>query len=82
VVMGTIMIIVAVSRALAVPEYLAELKLISMSPSTISILSKVSFLIMCLALAIGAFIILGAMWKARRAEAAAAREAGYAVEQV
>ena len=82
VVMGTIMVIVAVSRALAVPQYLVELKFMSMSPTTLNILSKASFLIMCLALAIGAFIILGAMWKAKRAEAAAVREAGYAVEQI
>jgi uncharacterized protein len=79
--MGTIMIIVAVSRALAVPEYLVELKFMSLSPTTLNILSKTSFIIMCLALAIGAFIILGAMWKAKRAEAAASRETGYALEQ-
>ena len=81
VVMGTIMIIVAVSRALAVPEYLNALGFTSLSPLTLSILSKTSFIIMCLALAIGSFIILGAMWKAKRAEAAASREAGYALEQ-
>jgi len=81
VVMGTIMIIVAVSRALAVPQYLAELKLISLGSTTLSILSKISFIIMCIALGVGAFIILGAMWKAKRAETLAAREAGYAVEQ-
>lgn len=80
VVMGTIMIIVAVSRALAVPEYLAELKLISMGPTTVSILSKTSFVIMCLALAVGAFIILGAMWKAKRAELAA-KKAEYALAE-
>ena len=67
VVMGTIMIIVAVSRALAVPEYLEQLGFISMSKSTIHILDLASFLIMCLALAVGAVIILGAMWKGRRA---------------
>ena len=81
VVMGTIMIIVAVSRALAVPEYLNALGFASLSPLTLSILSKASFLIMCLALAVGSFIILGAMWKAKRAEAAASRAVGYAIEQ-
>jgi len=80
VVMGTIMIIVAVSRALAVPQYLKELSLISLGPTSLSILSKASFAIMCLALALGAFIILGAMWRAKRAEAAA-RAGKYAVEQ-
>ena len=74
VVMGTIMIIVAVSRALAVPQYLVELEFMSLSPLTLSILSKASFIIMCLALAIGSFIILGAMWKAKRAEAAPSRK--------
>ena len=82
VVMGTIMLVVAVSRALAVPEYLNALGFTSLSPLTLSILSKASFLIMCLALAIGSFIILGAMWKAKRAEAVASREAGYALEEV
>jgi uncharacterized membrane protein YfcA len=81
VVMGTIMLIVAVSRGLAIPQYLHDLGLISMGSTTLSILSKTSFLIMCLALGIGAFIILGAMWKAKRAEAAASRETEYAIEQ-
>ncbi len=81
VVMGTIMIIVAVSRALAVPQYLVELKFMSLSPSTLSILSKTSFIIMCLALAIGSFIILGAMWKAKRAEAAAKKAADYSLAE-
>lgn len=79
IVMGTIMLIVAVSRGLAVPQYLKELGLISMSSSTLSFLSAASFIIMCIALAIGAFIILGSMWKAKRAEAVA-KKAAYALE--
>jgi len=71
IVMGTIMIIVAVSRGLAIPQYLSELKLISMGESTLSFLSGASFIIMCIALAVGSFIILGAMYKAKRAEALA-----------
>lgn len=67
VVMGTIMIIVAVSRALAVPQYLNELGVISIAKSTISVLDVTSFVIMCVALAIGAVIILGSMWKGRPA---------------
>jgi hypothetical protein len=70
-VMGTIMIIVAVSRGLAIPQYLTELKLISMGESTLSFLSSASFIIMCIALGVGSFIILGAMYKAKRAEALA-----------
>ena len=70
VVMGTIMLIVAVSRGLAVPKYLNQLGLISLNSSTISVLSTISFISMCFALAVGAFIILGSMWKATRAEQA------------
>ena len=42
------------------------------------VLSTASFLIMCGALGFGALIILGAMWKAKRAESAA-KTAGIAV---
>lgn len=66
IVMGTIMLIVAVSRALAVPQYLCKLGLMKMNESAIDILNKTSFVLMCLALAVGAFIILASMWKARR----------------
>jgi uncharacterized protein len=76
--MGSIMLIVAVSRGLAVPQYLNELKLISVGETTLKFLSNASFLIMCAALAFGALIILGAMWKAKRAETAA-KKAGFAV---
>jgi uncharacterized membrane protein YfcA len=67
VVMGTIMLVVAVSRALAVPKYLEELGIISMAKSTIGLLELASFITMCAALAIGAIIILGSMWKGRPA---------------
>jgi uncharacterized protein len=67
VVMGTIMIVVAVSRALAIPKYLEELGVISVAPSTVSLLDLLSFLTMCAALAVGAVIILGSMWKGRPA---------------
>jgi len=67
VVMGTIMIIVAVSRALAVPKYLAELGLMNLGQTAITILDVTSFVTMCVALAVGAIIILGSMWKSRPA---------------
>jgi hypothetical protein len=70
VVMGSIMLVVAVSRALAIPKYLTNLGLMSVPKPTIDILMQASFLIMCFALLGGAFIILGAMWRAKRAEAA------------
>lgn len=67
VVMATIMLIVAVSRALAVPQYLNQLEITSVPAGVIDILGKVSFITMCFALATGAIIILGSMWKASRA---------------
>ncbi|MEJ5330173.1 MAG: sulfite exporter TauE/SafE family protein [Desulfobaccales bacterium] len=70
VVMGTIMLIVAVSRALAVPRYLTDLGLMAVSPGMLSLLDKASFLSMCLALLVGAVIILGAMWRAEVSVAA------------
>lgn len=66
VVMGTIMLIVAVSRALAIPRYLTQLDIMSASSSILSYLDVISFVTMCLALAIGAVIILGSMIKAKR----------------
>lgn len=65
-VMGVIMLIVAVSRGLAIPEYLDQLGLVSISPAAIGLLKTLSFIVMCLALATGAAIILSAMFKARR----------------
>lgn len=64
VVMGSIMLIVAVSRALAVPRYLTDLDLLAVSPGMLSLLDQASFLSMCLAMLVGAVIILGAMWRA------------------
>ncbi len=69
-VMGSIMLIVAVSRGLAIPTYLKDLDLLTVSDSTTKILMTASFLSMCFALGMGAIIILGSMWKAKRAETA------------
>ena len=74
-VMATIMLIVAVSRFFALPKYLNELKVISMSNLLVSVLTKASFAIMCLALLIGATIILSSLFKARRQEKLAAANA-------
>jgi hypothetical protein len=70
-VMATIMLIVAVSRCLAIPKYLVQLNLLEMSDSVVTLLGHVSYGFMCLALLVGAGIILGAIWFARRAEKAA-----------
>ncbi|WP_310599751.1 sulfite exporter TauE/SafE family protein [Desulfobulbus sp.] len=70
-VMATIMLIVAVSRFLALPRYLNELHLIVIDDFLVGIMNKMSFGIMCLALLIGASIILTSLFKARRLERAA-----------
>ena len=71
-VMSTIMLIVAVSRGLALPTYLNKLGVLELTPSTISLLKTVSFSSMCLALLTGSVIILGNMWVGRRKHALAA----------
>ncbi|QLA21098.1 sulfite exporter TauE/SafE family protein [Desulfolutivibrio sulfoxidireducens] len=75
IVMAVIMLVVAVSRGIAVPKYLAKLGIMDLSENTIWIMDKVSFVFMCAALVIGAVIILGSMWKARRAPAEAVESA-------
>lgn len=66
VVMGSIMLIVAVSRALAIPKYLSQLSLLYLSPNSIYLLDVASFITMCFALTVGAVIILGSMFKGRK----------------
>jgi uncharacterized membrane protein YfcA len=61
VVMGTIMLIVAVSRGLAIPKYLTDLGVLSLEQGTTSFLMKASFIIMAIALMTGAVIILKSM---------------------
>lgn len=65
VVMGTIMLMVAVSRGLAIPSYLNELGLTSIDAASIGLMDKLSFGVMIIALGAGAVIILRSMWKAR-----------------
>jgi len=67
IVMSTIMIIVAVSRGFAIPGYLKDLGTITIADNTISLLDNISFVIMCLAMGTGGVIILGSMWKGKRA---------------
>ncbi len=66
IVMAIIMLIVAVSRAFAIPNYLNQLGVISIGHGTITLLGAISFVSMCLALLTGAIIILVSMWRARR----------------
>ncbi|MEJ5376405.1 MAG: sulfite exporter TauE/SafE family protein [bacterium] len=73
-VMGTIMLIVALSRAMAIPKYVERLGLFSVPPELVDLLSKASFASMCAALGIGAAMILGAMWRARTPSAREPKE--------
>jgi uncharacterized membrane protein YfcA len=66
IVMGTIMLIVAVSRGLAVPKYLTDLGFLSLEKGTTGLLMDISFAIMAIALLTGAAIILASMWKGMR----------------
>lgn len=68
-VMGTIMLIVALSRAMAVPNYLGKLGLLEVPADLGNLLSKFSFATMCVGLGVGAAMILGAIWKSRAKEA-------------
>jgi uncharacterized membrane protein YfcA len=75
-VMGVIMVIVLFSRALMIPVYLSKLGLIqTLNDTTVKLLKNTSFVIMAFALAVGAFIILHAIWQGRKAEQRSAQEA-------
>jgi uncharacterized protein len=69
-VMATIMLIVAVSRFLAMPKYMNKLNMTSFSDGSVAVMTQMSFYIMCFALLTGAMIILVNMFKARSAESA------------
>jgi uncharacterized protein len=71
-VMGTIMLIVAVSRFFAIPKYLNQLHITALSESSVAIMSQISFSVMCFALLTGAAIILVNLFKARGLERAVA----------
>ena len=75
VVMATIMLIVAVSRAVVVPVYLSQLGQFAMGEGLATILRRVSFALMVAALAVGAFIIIGAMLRGHRDHELAMEEA-------
>ncbi|MBU0664357.1 MAG: sulfite exporter TauE/SafE family protein [Proteobacteria bacterium] len=69
VVMATTMLIVAVSRGVKVPGYLADLELIQpIAPSTIAVLESISFWSLLLALGSAGLIIVVAMIKGMSAD--------------
>jgi hypothetical protein len=69
-VMATIMLIVAVSRFLAIPKYLNELHVTALADSSVAAMTQISFYVMCFALLVGASIILVNLFKARSLEKA------------
>ena len=68
--MGSIMLIVALSRGFAMPKYLGKLGVMDVSEATVALLDKVSFAFMVFSLVVGAVIILGSMIRAKRPAAA------------
>ncbi len=68
VVMAAIMLIVAVSRGLAVPVYLSELGTLDLAPRTMALLHTASFAFLVLALCTGGLIIIAAMLRGQRSE--------------
>lgn len=66
VVMATVMLIVAASRALVVPVYLTQLGMLSLGQPAMTLLQRASFALMVAGLASGAFIIIGAMLRGYR----------------
>jgi len=82
-VMATVMLIVSVSRGFAIPTYLNELGVMHLTESTIITCKNISFIIMCLALAISGVIVLGSMLKGRKTLLAAeANEQGPARQDI
>jgi uncharacterized protein len=79
-VMSVIMLIVAVSRGVAIPKYLTQLDLISMDKGLLAVLDTISYLSMVTALGVGALIILGAIFKGIKAEKAGVKPKGESVE--
>lgn len=64
VVMGTIMVLVLLSRAIAIPVYLSELELIDkLDVHITSALKNISFVVLIAALATGAAIVFAALWR-------------------
>lgn len=65
-VMGFIMLMVASSRVLAVPQYLSELNILHLERQLLSALDQTSFIVMSLTLLAGALIIVFSMVRGKR----------------
>lgn len=66
-VMAAIMLIVALSRGLVVPVYLAQLEVLELGAYSRAWLQIASFWLLVLALCVGGFMIIGAMLRGHRA---------------
>ena len=66
IVMGSVMLIVAVSRGAKIPVYLDQLGVMSVNSGTASVLNAISFWSLIIALGTAGFIITGAMIKGMR----------------
>jgi len=88
VVMGVIMVLVLVSRAIAIPVYLSELDLIEkLNPHLTEALKNISFVVLIAALAAGAAIVFASLWRGisvhrREAALAGAPSAAFAPSTV
>ncbi len=67
-VMGSIMLVVAISRGLMIPVYLSDLGLINIASQTANILDKCSFILLVLSLILGTLLILYYTIKGMKAE--------------
>ena len=68
IVMGTIMILALLSRAIMIPVYLSDLnKIEALQETTYNLLKDVSFAVLILALTVGAGIVFAALMKGMRA---------------
>lgn len=66
-VMSTVMILVSISRLMAIPGYLNDLGIITLRENMMPVLNYFSFAMMCVAMLVGGVIIVGSMVKGKRA---------------
>lgn len=66
-VMAIVMILVSISRLLAIPVYLNDLGIMTLRENTKPLLTNYSFVIMCAAMLVGGVIIVGSMVRGKRA---------------
>ena len=75
IVAGSVMILAGVSRAIAIPTYLTDLDVVTLGSGTYLALGKVSLVLLFATLIGSGLLIIGAMYKGRKAALASARTA-------